>query len=225
MAAICRVFIADDHPFLREGVRETLAKRPEFVVIGEACDGIELLNSLGKGGAPDVLLLDLSMPGLQGLWALQEVRKQNLELLALVLTMHDEEEFLGQTLRAGADGYLLKYEITDELFVALDTVLRDEIYISPAMARNVRDGWLNLFIAGKEIPCGEMLSSWQIRLLRLLAQGASREEIARTLGISTLAVDHHRTRIMGKLHINRMAGLVNYSIEKGYIQCRRNGQP
>ena len=222
MAETCRVLLADDHPFLREGVRATLATRPEFVVIGEVSDGVELLEVMGKGGVPDVLLLDLSMPGLQGLWALQEVRKRNLEVLVLVLTMYDVEELLSQTLREGADGYLLKYEMAEELFVALDTVLRGEIYISPSMARAVRDSWLTVFIAGRGIPYGETLSSWQIKLLRLLAQNTSREQIARLLGISAMAVDHHRTRIMGKLHIDRITGLVKYSMEKGYIQCRRN---
>ncbi len=202
MPATCRVFLADDNPFLREGVRETLSRRPEFVVIGEAGDARGLLRSLDEAGTLDVLLLDLSMPGVQGLWALQEVRKRDLDVRVLVLTMHDEEELLSQTLRAGADGYLLKYEMTEELFVALDTVLRDEIYISPSMAREVRDGWLNAFIASKTIPCGETLSSWQLRLLRLLAQDMPKEEIARTLGMRTLAVDHHRARIMVKLHID-----------------------
>jgi two-component system, NarL family, response regulator NreC len=218
MAATCRVFLADDHPLLREAVRDTLAMRPEFNVTGEAGDAVELLKLLDEGGAPDVLILDLSMPGLQGLWALQEVRKRDLDVRILVLTMHDEEELLSQVFRAGADGYLLKHEITEELFVALDTVLRDEIYVSPSLVRDVRDSWLNVFIASKGIPCGEALSTWQVRLLRLLAKGASKEEIARSLGISTLAVDHHRARIMEKLDIDEPGKLVRYAITMGYTE-------
>jgi len=217
MTAPCRVVLADDHPFLREGLRQALARRPEFIVAGEACDGLELLKRLGAGVAPDVLILDISMPGMRGIQALQEIRNRNLDVRVLMLTMHDEEELLSQALRAGADGYLLKNEMANELFVALETILRDEVYISPFMTREVRDNWLNVFIASKGISCGETLSSWQIGLLQLLAQGASREEIARRLGISAPAVDHHRTRIMGKLHIDEPAELVSYAMSKGYL--------
>jgi len=217
MTAPCRVVLADDNRFLQECLRQALARRPEFVVTGEASDGLELLKFLGEGAVPDVLILDLSMPGLRGIQALQQIRERNLDVRVLVLTLHDEQELLSQVLRAGADGYLLKNEITNELFVALDTILRDEVYISPSMVTEVRDSWLNVFIASKGIPCGETLSAWQIGLLRLLAQGAPKEEIARRVGIRAQAVDHHRRRIMGKLHIDEPAELVGYAIRKGYV--------
>jgi len=217
MTAPCRVILADDNRFLQECLRQALARRPEFVVTGEASDGLELLRFLGEGAEADVLILDLSMPGLRGIQALQQIREWNLDVRVLVLTLHDEEELLSQALRAGADGYLLKNEITNELFTALDTILRDEVYISPSMVRDVRDSWLNVFIASKGIPCGETLSPWQIRLLRLLAQGTPKEEIARSVGIRAQAVDHHRRRITGKLRIGEPAELVSYAIGRGYV--------
>ncbi len=153
-----RIVVADDHAPLRHGLKMMLANWSEYEVTGEACDGPELLALLEQGCVPDVLILDISMPGLRGIELIREIRGMSLDLRVLVLTMHREEDLLCQAFVAGADGYLLKEELPKELFVALKAVLGFEAYVSPLMAQELRDGWLKVFIATKGTPPPEGFS-------------------------------------------------------------------
>jgi DNA-binding NarL/FixJ family response regulator len=211
-----KIVVADDHALLRGALKMMLAESSGYEVIGEAANGLELLTMLKEGHVPDVAIVDMSMPKLRGIEAIREIRRLNLEVRVLVLSMHREEDFLCQAFLAGADGYLLKEELAKELFVALDTVLQTKAYVSPLLAKEFRDSWLSLFIAKKQMPDCEQLSSQEIEVLRLLAKGETNRGIAEKLRVDRRAVGYHRMRIMGKLHLKRTADLINYAIARGY---------
>ena len=200
-----RIIIADDHRLLRDGFKLILLRRPDFLVVGEAGDGIELLHLLKDGNAADILIVDISMPGLGGIEAIRELRKTDPNVRVLVLTMHQEEDLLCQAFLAGADGYLLKEDLTKELFKAIDTILEAKVYVSPFFVKGLQDTWLKVFIATKGASGGEPLSAQEMEVLRLLAGCESGSEIARKMSITTAAVAHHREQILQKLHIKKMA--------------------
>lgn len=216
MPPIYDVFLADDRAQVREGLKLALAKSPEFRIAGEVGDGPGLLKLLRETGAPDAVILDISMPGMRGIQVIREVRKLDLNVRVLVLTMHKEEDVLCQALLAGADGVLLKEELTKDLVPGLETVLRGEVYVSPCVIREVEDSWLKMFIASREDPVQMGLSLQETEVLRLLAEGGSNAEIAARLQISRLSVSRHRARLMEKLRIKRTADLVKYAVRKGY---------
>jgi DNA-binding NarL/FixJ family response regulator len=208
MPTINRVIIADDHVLVRKSIGTMLSKCPGFSVIGEASDGFELLQLLNAGAAPDVIILDLSMPGLGGLRAIREIRRVNLDTRILVLTMHKEDYLLCQAFIEGADGYLLKDECSTELFKALDAILKAQAYISPILAGEAENAWLKVFIARKASPLLQALSSQELEILKLLAQGESTRSIAHTLGIASGAVGRSRASILQKLHLEGTANLM-----------------
>jgi len=141
----CRIIIADDQEFIRKGLRMFLSGNPQFDVVGEAENG-RLLVNLVKETSPDLALVDLSMPGLSGIEAIREIRKTNNATRILMLTMHVEEHMLSQTLDAGADGYILKENMHEELFPALYALLQSKLYISPAMLSEIHNAHLRAFI-------------------------------------------------------------------------------
>ena len=138
-AIMVRIIIADDHRKLREGLKMILGHRPDFLVTGEAADGYELLHLLQQGAAADLLVVDLAMPGLGGIEAIREIRKSDPNVRVLVLTMHQEEELFCQAFLAGADGYLLKDDLSKELFQAIDTVMDAKVYVSPFFAKGLQN--------------------------------------------------------------------------------------
>ena len=216
MPAIYDVFLADDRAQVREGLKLALAKSPEFRVAGEAGDGPSLLKLLREANTPDVVILDISMPGMRGIQVVREVRELDLNVRVLVLTMHKEEEVLCQALMAGADGILLKEELAKELVPGLRTVLGGEVYVSPRVMHEVEDSWLKMFIGSREDTSVECLSGKEAQVLSLLAGGESNAEIAARLQISRLSVSRHRAKLMEKLRIKRTADLVKYAVRKGY---------
>jgi DNA-binding NarL/FixJ family response regulator len=167
-SAHLRIVIADDHPLLREGVKLILSQRPDLEVAAEATDGVQLLECFQRGCCPDVLILDVTMPRLNGIDVTREIRKANQDVRILVLTMHREEEMLWQALTAGADGYLLKENLALELLPAIDSILRSEVYISPLFARELDHIWLKTYLAIKETHPAEPLSSAELELLNHL---------------------------------------------------------
>ncbi len=205
MPAIHKVILAEDNVLVRECVKAMLSDCPEFSVIGETGDGLELLELLEDGPAPDVIILDLGMPGLGGLEAIREIRRINQDVRILVLTMYKEEDLLCQAFIEGADGYLLKDDWATELFTALDAILKAEAYVSPSLAGEVENAWLKVFIARKASPFLGALSPREHEILKLLVQGESNGGIAHTLGIAASAVGHHRASIIQKLHSKRTA--------------------
>ena len=164
-SAHLRVLIADDHPLLREGVKLILSQRPDIEVAGEAADGLQLMECLQGGCCPDVLILDITMPRLNGIEVTREIRKKNQDIRILVLTMHREEDMLWQALIAGADGYILKENLARELLPALDIVSRSEVYISPSFAQELDHVWLKTYLSMKETHPAEPLSPDELALL------------------------------------------------------------
>jgi DNA-binding NarL/FixJ family response regulator len=212
-----RIYLADDHILVREGLKMILAQRPDYKVAGEASDGFELLSLLKRGVSPDAVILDISMPKLRGIEAIREIKDINSKVKVLVLTMHKDEEFLCQAFIAGVDGYLLKEDVAKELFSALDAILRGEVYISSLLGKELKDAWIKIFRERKGVPSADVLSAREKEVLKLVAEGESNKQIGERLCISARTVDHHRAKIMEKLNLKGTADLIRYAITKGYL--------
>ncbi len=213
----CRIYLADDHALVREGLKMILAKRPDTEVAGEAGNGIELLDLLKRGDPPDAIVLDISMPKLRGIEAIREIKGLAPGAKVLVLTMHKDQDFLSQAFLAGADGYLLKEDVIKELFSALDTIFGGGVYISSLLGEEMAGAWQKIVREKRHTRSPEMLSLREKEVLKLIAEGESNKEIAARLCISVRTVDHHRARIIKKLNLKGTAELIRYAIAKGYI--------
>ena len=207
---VARVVLADDHTLVRAGLCKLLESMPAFQVVGQADDGRKVLE-LAEQLQPDLVLMDLSMPGLTGLEATARLRKAWPKIRVVILSMHQNEEYVRQALRNGSVAYLLKDAAPQELEQALQTVLRGETYLSPAIAKNASSPSLDA-----NSPT-EQLTPRQTEVLRLIAQGFSSKEIARELDLSIKTVDTHRTSLMKQLDIHEVTGLVRYAIRTGLI--------
>ena len=212
-----RLILADDHAMFREGLKLVLGQRPDLVVAGEASDGLELLAVLKHGPAPDLVILDISMPRLRGIEAIREIKSIHPKTRILILTMHKDERLLCEAFIAGADGYLLKENVTKELFGALDAVLRGDGHISSLMQRELKDSWISLFRQQKVVMPDETLSVREREVLKLVAEGATSKEIADKLHISARTVDHHRRSLIEKLNLKSTTELIRYAISRAYI--------
>ena len=207
-----KVLIADDHNLLRAGLVALLSKLPGMETVWEAADGREALR-VAKEQRPDIVIMDIDMPGLNGLDATERIREAVPDTKVLILSMHTKEEFVAQALRAGAAGYLLKGAATDELAQALKVIGAGQFYFSPDISRQVAD----IMLHGK--PTGlEVLSTRQREILQLVAEGHTTRAIADRLHVSTKTVDAHRAEIMKRLDIHDVAGLVRFAIRKGLVK-------
>lgn len=211
-----RVLLADDHAVLRSGLRLLLTSRNEFEVVGEASSGIETL-SLAEKLQPDLILLDLSMPMLGGLDALPALRKLVPSACVLILTMHDDPQYLRQALKHGASGYVLKKAADAELLSAMRAVLRGEVYVHPSMTRVLLEDMLETQPAGQE---GEWksLSEREQEVLKMVALGHTSAEIAGQLNLSAKTVETYRARGMEKLGLRTRAALVKFALQEGLIR-------
>ena len=207
-----RVLLADDHALVRAGIRALLEKMPDVEVVGEANDGLAALAGV-KAHRPDVLLMDIAMAGMTGLHAAAQVKKDFPAVKVIILSMHSNEEYVMQAMRAGAAGYLLKDAATGELDVAIHAAVRGETYLSPAISSRVIEGYLSRVSGGGAGP----LTPRQREILRLVAQGQSTKEIAFALEISVKTVETHRAQVMERLDIHDVAGLVKYAMRVGLI--------
>jgi DNA-binding NarL/FixJ family response regulator len=208
-----RIILADDHALFRSGVRRILEEVPGVEVVGEAADGMELLALL-KEVTPDLVILDISMPKLRGLEAIQEIKSSHPQVQVLILTMHKDEEYLSYALGAGAAGFILKQDADPELLKALATIRRGKTYLSPAISEVVPD-----LLRRRQKPDGtpkEVLTHREREILTLLADGKSSKEIGELLFISLRTVQNHRANIMRKLKVKRTTDLIKYAIQKGY---------
>lgn len=209
-----RVLLADDHTLVRAGLRKLLEAMPEVEVVGEASDGLALL-ALAAQLQPTMVLMDIAMPGLNGLEATARLARQSPAIRVLILSMHQNEEYVRQALRHGAAGYLLKDAAPMELDLAIRAVLRGETYLSPAVSRGVVSDYVQR-LRGEETP-GSQLTPRQREVLQLVAEGYSTKEIARRLDLSVKTVDTHRSQLMKLLDIHEVAGLVRYAMRVGLI--------
>ena len=210
-----QVILADDHALVRAGIRALLERIEQVEVVGEAGNGQEALNLIEELG-PDVVLLDLTMPGLSGFEVLKETAERFPAVNMIVLSVHDSEEYALHALRSGAVGFLPKSAASAELEVALAHVLRGEKYLSPSIAPEAS---LESSQDGTELPEG--LTQRQMQVLTLIAQGATTREAAQSLKISIKTVETHRAHLMERLNIHEVAGLVRYAIKNGLVKIYR----
>jgi DNA-binding NarL/FixJ family response regulator len=216
-----RVLIADDHALVRAGMRVLLGQVPEVDVIAEASDGRETLHLIATH-QPDVVLMDITMPGLNGLEATVRVAKEFPRVRVIILSMHAVEEYVLQALHAGASGYLLKHAAPVELGLAVKAVVRGETYLSPPISKVVIDKYLQRTRGEPDqswatsMPYGQ-LTSRQREILQLIAEGHTTKDIAQCLNLSARTVETHRTELMQRLDIHDVAGLVRYAIRTGLV--------
>lgn len=209
-----RIIVADDHILFRRGLHSLLQGKTGLEVVGEAGDGLELLDLLKSGQVePDLIVLDISMPNLRGLEAIPEIRSLRPRVKLLVVTMHSDKEYLYQALAAGADGYLLKKDADAELFAAIEKVRKDKTYVSPHLSEELTDYWAHL----RGQVDRPVLTNREREVLKLIAEGRSNKEIAGVLFVSVHTVERHRANIMSKLDLKNTAELVKYAIQKGYV--------
>ena len=210
-----RVLLADDHPIVRAGIRLLLEKLPGVVVTGEASDGREALD-LMKAQQPDVVLLDITMPGLNGLHALARMTRDFPHVRVIILSEKYEDEYVWQALKSGASGYLPKGAPTAELQAALKSVVGGEIYLNPEISSRFRKNIPLQQIARSRSPL-EQLTSRQREILQLLAESHNTKDIASILKISDKTVEYHRAQLMARLNIFDIAGLVRFALRTGLI--------
>ena len=215
-----RVLLADDHAVLRAGLRLLLNSQADLEVVGEAASGIEAL-ALVETLQPDLILLDLSMPGLGGLDALPVLRHRAPSTRILILTMHDDPQYLRQALKSGAAGYVLKKAADTELLSAVRAVLRGEVYVHPSMTRVLLEDLLPQTGGGNEPDLWNTLSEREQEVLRQVALGHTSAEIAERLNLSVKTVETYRARGMEKLGLINRAALVRFTLKKGLISAER----
>jgi len=205
---IRRVFIADDHAIVREGLRRILAAAASIEVVGEGKDSREVLDAVRAGGF-DVLLLDLQMPGRSGVDLIKQVRSERPALRILVLSMHDEQQYAERAIRAGAAGYLTKDTAAKQLVAAIDRVAAGGMYITTAAAEALA---LRLQTPNEDLP-HKRLTDREYEVLRLLAAGESVSGIAERLHLSVKTISTHKTHVLEKMRLGSLAALVRYAIE------------
>jgi two-component system response regulator NreC len=211
-----RILIADDHPVLRRGLRALIEEEPDMEVVGEAGNGLEAVQ-LAERLRPDVVIMDISMPELDGLEATRRIRERSPSTYILILTVHAHERYLFPVLKAGASGYVRKTAADEELIKAIRVVARGDVFLYPSATRMLLDDYLAQVRAGREQDPYESLSEREREILRLLAEGHTNAEIAQKLNLSVKTVETYRTRIMEKLHLRTRAELVRYALRKGLI--------
>lgn len=212
--ATIKILIADDHTLVRAGMRALLENLAGIEVIAEASDGRTALELI-KQKRPDVALLDIGMPGLNGIEVAARASKEEPQVRLLILSMHTNEEYVLQALRAGASGYLVKGADTVELELALKALMRGESYLSPAVSKHLISDYAKR--VGGEAGSLELLTPRQREILQLIAEGHSTKEIASLLKISIKTVETHRSVLMERLDIHDVAGLVRYAIRVGVV--------
>lgn len=213
-----RILLADDHAVLRTGLRMIIDSQRDMEVIGEASDGKEAIEQAERLH-PDVVLLDLSMPGLGGLSALGVIREKVPETKVLVLTMHDDEGYLGRVLEAGGSGYVVKKAADMELLSAIRAVKRGEFYVHSSLTKALVEGTFDRRGAreGRPLDHFEELSDREKEVLRFLARGYTNQQIADALFLSVKTIETYRARLMEKLNLRTRAELVQYALHKGLL--------
>lgn len=209
-----QVLIADDHGVVRKGVRALIEQQPGWTVVGEAASGREAAE-LARSLSPQLVVMDIAMPELNGIEATRRIRSENPGTLVLVLTMHETDAFVQQALDAGAAGILLKADSSELLVPAINAVLDGRPYFSPSIARLIMAGFLRNTV---ETPTGTpALSSRQREILQLIAEGRSTKDVARLLGVSIKTAETHRTQLMKKIGARSVAEVVRYAVRNGVV--------
>jgi DNA-binding NarL/FixJ family response regulator len=212
-----RILIAEDHAIVRAGLKALLNAQPAFEVVAEAGDGREAVKLAGQA-RPDLILIDLSMPRMNGLEAIRELRHQDPNVRIIVMTAHAAEEYVFSALEAGAEGYFLKDGSQDELLMAITTVLDGRRYICPGISEQVIEGYLHGRPRLRKKSAWDSLTKREVEIIKLVAEGYKNREIAEELFISIKTVEKHRSNLMAKLNLRGAAELAKLAIEKGLIE-------
>jgi DNA-binding NarL/FixJ family response regulator len=208
-----KILLADDHKIMRAGLRSILEKEPDMEILGEAQNGLVALQ-LAKKLRPDLIIMDISMPDLNGIEATSRILAELSGLRVLALSMHSDRGFLIKMLKAGASGYLLKDCASEELIDAVHVIMKNRLYISPAMVDDMVRGYVQM-ASREDLSAFSVLTARERDVLQRLAEGKSVKEIAHDLNISVKTVETFRHRIEDKLHLNSIAELTKYAIREG----------
>jgi two-component system, NarL family, response regulator NreC len=213
-----RVLLADDHKIVRQGVKMILSNEPDIDVVGEAEDGLEAVE-MAKKLKPDVAVLDISMPGINGIEATRQIKAALPNTHTIALTMHDDDTYVFQLLKAGGSGYVLKRAAATDLVQAVHAARRGEAFLYPSVAKAVVADYLKRLETGEGREHYDGLTEREREILTLVAEGATNQEISQKLYISVKTVQTHRTHIMEKLNLHDRTMLVRYAIRKGLIEA------
>ena len=213
-----RILVVDDHTLVRAGIRALLGPAPNIEVVGEADDGLSAQTQV-RALHPEVVLMDIAMPRMGGVEATRRIKEEFPDVQVLALTVHDNEEYLFQMLRAGACGYVLKKARPAELVDAIEAASRGETFLYPSMAKSLVGDYLRRVESGEETDTYARLTTREREILKLLAEGYTSPEIAEFLHLSVKTVSAHRQHIMEKLDLHRPAQLIKYAIRKGLVEA------
>jgi DNA-binding NarL/FixJ family response regulator len=208
-----RILLVEDHVVLRQGLKALFAYEPDLEIVGEAGDGHEALELISELH-PDVILMDISMPGLNGIETTQQIRRRYPQIKVVALSMHTDEEYVFQMLRAGASGYVLKQSNSMEVLLAIRTALTGGSFLSPLISNTVINEYIQRVGAGG-YSSSHLLTKREREVLQFLAEGFSNQEIAQQLNISVKTVESHRSNMMNKLGLSNKTELIKYAIRQG----------
>jgi DNA-binding NarL/FixJ family response regulator len=217
-SAPIRVVLADDHTILRDGVCSLLRAEPDIEVVGEASDGMEVLEQVGRL-TPDVVVMDMVMPRMNGLEATRQIKKRFQDVKILILSMYDDDEYVQQVIQAGASGYVLKRVAADDLVQAIREVHHGSSFLHPPIAAKLIEDYVRRVRGGGAAPeAGDRLTAREREVLKLIAEGYTNQDVADQLGVSRKTVESHRANIMRKLALHDVTELVKYAIRKGLVR-------
>ena len=210
------ILVADDHSILREGLRALLSNTPDLEVIGEAENGEDTIEKV-KQLQPSLVLLDLSMPIINGTEAIRLIKKRNPEVKIIALTVHKSEEYVRATLDAGADGYVLKDDTSNDLLTSIRKVRKGKVHLSPGICDKVINGFLDRPGNGRSMRSWDQLTLREREVLKLIAEGNKNRGIAERLSVSIKTVEKHRANLMKKLDLHGVSALTAYAIDNGLV--------
>ena len=211
-----RILLADDHTVMRAGLRLLLERQPDMVVVAEAADGRQAL-SLVESETPDVVVMDIAMPILNGIEATRQIAAKHPELPVVILSMHSDESYVMRALKAGAKAYLLKDSAEADLIRAVRAVREGKSFFSPAVSRMLLEDYVHQLQQRGEEDSYELLTTRERELLQLLAEGKSNKDVANLLNVSVYTVETHRAHILQKLGLHTVPDLILYAVRKGII--------
>ena len=211
-----RILLADDHKLMRSGLRLLIEQQPDLTVVGEAADGREAV-ALATSLRPDVAVMDISMPNLNGIEAAHQITQSHAELAVIVLSMHPDESYVLRALKAGAKGYLLKDSAESDLITAVRAVARGKSFFSPAVSKVLLDDYIRKLKRSGAEDAYDLLTPREREVLQLVAEGKSNKEVANLLNLSVYTVETHRSNIMQKLNLKGVPELTLYAVRKGII--------
>lgn len=212
------VLLADDHTVVRQGLKALLLAEPDIEVVGEAENGRQAVQTSLKL-APDVVVMDIAMPQLNGLEATRQIIKDAPDIRVLILSSYSDDEYVHQLTEAGASGYLIKQTAANDLLKAIREAYKGNAYFSPTISKRILDSYREAYLQGRPLKKrGDQLTSREHEVLQLVAEGKGNKQIAADLCISIKTVEKHRQRVMDKLNIHDIAGLTRYAITRGIVE-------